>query len=176
MEGATKMKLQIHKVFNRCERVGDAMGWAGAYIMLTLIVFVFFSVVMRYIVNKPLEFSDEIAGYLQVSVVFIGLAYALKEGAHINTEVFVRWLPKAVREKLNLPIHIFGSAFTLAFAYSMCRLVVKDFTTGAKSFTTLETPLWIPESVAAIGTVIFFLQMIIQLGKILTQDIFKEDL
>lgn len=50
--------------------------------LLSLLIFV--QVVMRYVFRAPLSWSDEVAVYCQIGLVYFGAAYAVRERAHIR--------------------------------------------------------------------------------------------
>ena len=65
---------------------------------------------MRYVVNKPLIWSEEIARYLFVWVAFIGASYGVREKAHIRMEIIFKSFPKRVQKYLQLFIYAISIA------------------------------------------------------------------
>ena len=63
----------------------------------TLVMFmasmVFFQVVMRYVFSMPTSWSDELAIYAMLWSVYISVAWAVRERAHIRVMNFVELFP-----------------------------------------------------------------------------------
>ncbi len=67
-------------------------------------------VLLRYFLNRPLQGVDEIAGFLQVLVVFWGCAYAFQQGGHIRVDLVTSHLPGPVRAWLRVVSLVLGLA------------------------------------------------------------------
>ena len=57
---------------------------------------VFFQVYMRYVFSLPTSWSDELAIYAMLWSVYISVAWAVRERAHIRVMNFVEMFPKKV--------------------------------------------------------------------------------
>ncbi len=68
---------------------------AAAVLMALLVVAVFISTVSRYVLNASVIWSEEIPILLQVWLTFIGGVIALRRGAHVSVDTFLRMLPPA---------------------------------------------------------------------------------
>lgn len=61
-----------------------------------MVVVIFFQVIFRYSLERPLAWSEEVARYLFVWATFLGASVAFYEGTHINVTYFTD-LPKNPR-------------------------------------------------------------------------------
>jgi TRAP-type C4-dicarboxylate transport system permease small subunit len=68
---------------------------AGILVMI-MASMVFFQVVMRYLFNMPTSWSDEIAIYAMLWSVYVSVAWAVRERAHIRVMNFVQLFPKKI--------------------------------------------------------------------------------
>ena len=68
---------------------------AGILVM-TMASMVFFQVVMRYLFSMPTSWSDEIAIYAMLWSVYVSVAWAVRERAHIRVMNFVQLFPKKI--------------------------------------------------------------------------------
>ena len=66
---------------------------AGVLVMI-MASMVFFQVVMRYLFSMPTSWSDEIAIYAMLWSVYVSVAWAVRERAHIRVMNFVQLFPK----------------------------------------------------------------------------------
>lgn len=68
---------------------------AGILVMI-MASLVFFQVVMRYLFSMPTSWSDELAIYAMLWSVYISVAWAVRERAHIRVMNFVQLFPKKI--------------------------------------------------------------------------------
>src|SRR5512140_3407959 len=86
-------------LFPRLQHVVEAI---AAVVLAIDVVVVFTSVIFRYFLHDPLEWSEEVARALMVTLVFIGAAGALGRSRHVGMD-FVRgvlpgtWQPYVIR-------------------------------------------------------------------------------
>ena len=83
-------------------------------VVLFLVVFlvVILQVFMRFVLNSPLVWSEELARYLFMWVSLIGWAFAARSGTHIRIAIIADNLPARVRKALD----IMNFLLTLVFA------------------------------------------------------------
>ena len=68
---------------------------AGILVMF-MASMVFFQVVMRYLFSMPTSWSDELAIYAMLWSVYVSVAWAVRERAHIRVMNFVQLFPKKI--------------------------------------------------------------------------------
>jgi TRAP-type C4-dicarboxylate transport system permease small subunit len=96
------------KFLNKLEESFIMAAFAIMGIVLALQIF------MRYVVNSPLIWSEEMARYIFVWGTFIGAGYGVRNKIHISMELLYIRLPK----KLRLVVTLFTNVLSiLVFAY-----------------------------------------------------------
>jgi TRAP-type C4-dicarboxylate transport system permease small subunit len=161
---------QIHDkprfgITSTIEKLSGALGVAASYAVMVLIGFLTANVIMRYVFRKPFWFTEEVTGYLLIFIIFIGMAYTMKAGAHVVTDVFVRHIPPNVREALKIPRNILGLIFAVFFTISALILMIKNYMRGTIVFGSLGVPDWIPNIIFFIGGIFFLFEMIAILSR-----------
>ncbi|MFA5028472.1 MAG: TRAP transporter small permease, partial [Candidatus Methylomirabilota bacterium] len=73
--------------------VGGVLG-AGMGVMTGV---VFTSVIFRYLLNRPLAWSEELASLLFAWITFVGAFVGFRTGTHIAIDTLVVFLPDGVR-------------------------------------------------------------------------------
>lgn len=73
---------------------------SGIALALDVIV-VFVSVICRYALHSPLDWAEEVAQALMITLVFSGAATAMARGRHMGVELFQAALPETVRTWLQ---------------------------------------------------------------------------
>lgn len=135
-------------------RVGIGLAAIALLASLALIVY---SVVMRYGLNQPIAWVDELVGYLLVACVMLASADALLHGEHIAVDVVTERL-SARGKRLTL------LAGLLAVLVSAALLAVEGYDmvafarmVGLLSNGYLAVPMWIPQALVPIGAVLLLL-------------------
>ncbi len=137
-------------------------GWiAGLFLVATLVI-ILFNIFGRHF-GYYLRGADAYAGYSIAAVAFFALASALKNGDHIRVTLVVRRLkgrPRKILEGWCLGAAAFLSGYFTFFAWKMVWFSYRfdDISQGQDA-----TPLWIPQSVMALGMSAFFLAFLEEL-------------
>ena len=138
-----------------------ALGVAIAAVAILLsLALIGYSVVMRYFVNDPVPWVDELVGYLLVVSVMLGAGEALRRGEHISVDIVTERLgPRSKRIA-----QLFGVA---AVALTAAILVWEGWATvafsrmaGVISNGYLATPMWLPQLAVPVGSAILLLTAI----------------
>ena len=107
------MKNGIISFFNL---VHIALVYVAKLMMVAMVLIIFVNVVLRYVFNSGLMWSEEVALLLAVWFIFIAMSLGVKQNLHINISLFPesrqpRWLRKA--------LGVLKSAAVLAVAITM---------------------------------------------------------
>ena len=100
------MKKVLHFLNNYLEEV------LCVALMSTMTVIIFVQVIMRYVAHNSLSWSEELARYCFIWLIYIGVAYGCKLMKHIKIDAALQLFPKKVRPY----IVILGEFFVLMFA------------------------------------------------------------
>jgi TRAP-type transport system small permease protein len=97
------------------ERLCRAIDLAVAAALAVMVVLVFGNVVLRYVFNSGIAVSEEISRWLFVWLCFLGAVVALKEGAHLGTDMLVSRLPVAGKKVCMVAGHVLMLYMTWLF-------------------------------------------------------------
>lgn len=89
-----------------------ALGALGAACIAAMAVLTVLAVVTRYAVGAPFAFTEDLAGLMLVSAVFLGMPYALATHAHIRVNIAY----DRTRGWLRRCLFVLGQLVFLAFA------------------------------------------------------------
>ncbi len=73
----------------------------GALALLADVIVVFASVIWRYALHSPLDWAEEVASALMITLVFCGVATSTGRGKHIGVDLFLGWLPPHARDYVS---------------------------------------------------------------------------
>lgn len=88
-------------------KIIDALGNFCSILMLLMIANVFYDVIMRYFFNDVSIGMQELEWHLFAAMFMFGIAYTLKEDAHVRVDIFY----DVMSAKKKAIINIFGSVF-----------------------------------------------------------------
>jgi TRAP-type C4-dicarboxylate transport system permease small subunit len=102
---------------------------------------VFYQVFTRYVLGDPAGWTEEIARYFLVAVVFIGAAMSVRRNNHIQVDYFYRLMPRALARFLSTAVDIVRSAF-LGYATWLCWLLIQRI--GSSRMAIVDLPMgWV---------------------------------
>jgi TRAP-type C4-dicarboxylate transport system permease small subunit len=102
------------------------------WIMTTLVFLQFFT---RYVLNDSFAWTEELAVYCLIAVVFIGSAMCVRRSRHIQVNILYRYLPRAPGRVLSTFVDIARTAF---FAYVALLVARFALAVSNEPMTTIE--------------------------------------
>ena len=111
--------------------VGGVLG-AGMGVMTGV---VFTSVIFRYLLNRPLAWSEELASLLFAWITFVGAFVGFRTGTHIAIDTLVVFLPDGVRRGIARMVDLVVLLILGLFVWQGVRLTL---TTWGLEFPALE--------------------------------------
>jgi len=135
---------------------------AGLSILLATAL-VFCAVLMRYVLNQPIQWSDITAIILIIWGVFFTSSTLIAEDGHIRADILVERLPWSVRRWVDLVGCNVMLIFTGAMAVYGIDFVLETRDTGLVTFAVGGMPAWIPPIILPLG---MFLMSVRLVGRI----------
>ena len=87
-------------------------------ISVVMIAVTLAQVVFRYVIEAPLPWSEELARYCFVWIVFLGGAVGLSRGIHLGVDLFVNMLPEPLQRGLDALTSVLIAAFAVTVIYA----------------------------------------------------------
>ena len=142
------------KALDTLRRINDGMAVAAGLLLLTSVVVTVYDVIARPF-HMSLGGTDELSGYAMAISTSWGMGYALTHLAHVRIDLLrsrCRTMGQALFDLVAI-LSLTGTA--LVIAYRVWPVLSKSIQNGSTANTTLETPLWIPQSLWMAGWVWF---------------------
>lgn len=130
--------------------------------MVLILLFVMTQMVSR-VVGVVAPGVDDFAAYCVVAVIFLGLAPALKSGAHIRVLLVLNALPVRAAWICDIFCHVVALGLTLYFSYWAINFAYDSYAFNDVATGMIKTPMWIPQSAMGIGLVVFLIALIDEL-------------
>jgi TRAP-type C4-dicarboxylate transport system permease small subunit len=134
-------------------------GYLAGVATFLILVLVCVEVVAR-LFGTSIMVADEFAGYLNAAIIFLGLGYALKEGAFIRVEIVYDRMKGKWLAAVQWIIVLSSLAFAAILTYFMASHTQYAIEQDIRAVSLLQTPEWIPMIVVSIGCAILVLQLV----------------
>ena len=122
--------------------------WIALGIFWLLGLTVLYQFVTRYVLNDSAAWTEEIARYLLVGVVFVGAAIGVVKNNHIQVDFFYRHMPRAMGRVLSMAVDVLRTAFFVAAVVMTVQMMLKI---GSSSMTIVDLPMNVVYSVCLFG-------------------------
>ena len=140
---------------------------AGCFVVITLVLVIValitYDVAMRYFFNEPQLFVDELASFLEVVVIFGGLAHTFRTGGHVRVDLVTAHLPGRARAWLRLAGLALGIMFLAVVIWPTVESSLTAYRYGRVSAVMLY-PLWPTMLIIPLGLALLGLVMIVALA------------
>jgi TRAP-type transport system small permease protein len=115
--------------------------WLTFALFWMMAVIVFYQVYTRYVLSDSAGWTEEIARYFLVAVVFIGASMSVRRNNHIQVDYFYRLMPRALGRVLSTMVDVVRCVF-LGYATWLTWLLLQRI--GAQRMAVVELPVgWV---------------------------------
>lgn len=84
-----------------CQKLNKIIKVIANAILIIMVVTIFSQVIMRYLFENPLMWSEELSRYLYAWFCFLGVSIATFDKSHLKVTFFVERLPKIIQYYLE---------------------------------------------------------------------------
>lgn len=109
---------------------------------LVMLVVILMNVVMRYVLKIPNMWGEELARYLMVCGVYLGVACGCRARAHVAMDLVVQKVPKSVQKIMKPIIQLIVVAVYAMLLYYTVVMTIKTRATGQIS-PAMNLKMWI---------------------------------
>lgn len=142
--------------------------WASAALLIYATGHMLFEIFLRYFFNQSTHIVGEFVGYAVGGMTFLALAYSEEQKGLIRVNILSASLCPALRKVLDTAClaMVFGMMGFLT--YYVGRIVIRDYERGRLSIGLSEIPTWIPQSILLFGLVMFLIQLLASMLRIVS--------
>lgn len=148
------------------KRIIDRYNKAEEYLLVGSLVLtvalVFIQVVMRYVFNNSLSWSEELTRFIFIWQIWLGVSVGLREKKHIRVELLQSFLKPRVLLVMDILASTIWMASCVYLTYSGFDLVERLMQRNSLS-TALLIPLWTVYAALPVSSAIVVIRQIIHL-------------
>jgi TRAP-type C4-dicarboxylate transport system permease small subunit len=112
---------------------------------------VFYQFITRYVMNDSAAWTEEVARYMLIAVVFIGAAVGVAKNNQIQVDFFYRHMPAAMGRWISRAVDVLRTAFFVAAVIMTVQMMLKIGNTTR--MTIVDAPMNIVYGLCLFGFV-----------------------
>ena len=140
--------------------------WISGSLMAFALMLSFYSVVARYVLHLPLDWSDEISAYAVIWCTFFGISALIKTDQHVRVDLLTGRFSEKRQNILNLFHTLLGLGFVLVVAWGGYLMVKKAHATLITSESHLKFPMYLPFLIMPLGGLLLSFRMVERLVRV----------
>jgi TRAP-type C4-dicarboxylate transport system permease small subunit len=134
------------------QRISRVFAWAGGAIILFGCSFLItIDVITRFFFKRGMVESFEMSGYALAACIGLGLAFTVTSKTNIRVDILLEILPLPLRRFCDLLASLSLAVIALALAWYAYGTLAQSMAMNAKSISTLQVPMALPQSIWWIG-------------------------
>lgn len=136
MAAKGRSRFMLRKILHHSEKFEEVV---SVVLFSILVILCFMQVLFRFAINFSLAWTEELANYDFILLVYISCSLCIVKGAHVRVEIidlFIRGLPKYL---LNQSIDVIWTAFTFLVGWYSVE-IAKDAILIGKTTPALDWP------------------------------------
>jgi TRAP-type C4-dicarboxylate transport system permease small subunit len=122
-----------------------------------MVVVVFTQVIFRFFIQQPLSWSEEVARYVFVGIIWMGAATVVKDNGHPGMDLLTRSLPVAWQRAIHILVNLLVAATLVTVVVTGFRLVAANMSQPSPA---MELPMGIPYAAIPIAAAIMLLNLL----------------
>ena len=89
--------------------------WLACFFMAAIVIITILAVAMRYIINRPLPWVEELTVALLIWAIMIGAASAMKARMHISIDAFTSLFSPHIQRRIHIFNDLLAAAVLIVF-------------------------------------------------------------
>ena len=126
-----------------------------ALMSIIIVLQVFF----RYVLNNSLSWSEELARYLFIWMIYVGISYGVKLDKHICVDAVYTFMPKGIKRGYALVAYVLFLIFAVAIIYYGILVVGMQITSGQVS-PAMGLPMQYVYAAPVVGMVLTVVRLV----------------
>lgn len=157
----------VGRVLAAVDRLSDWGAWASVACIAGILALIVGEVAARNLFNRSIDVAWEFSAFLMGAAFMLGAAYSLRTGAQIRVMVLLDHVPAPVRQAIDVTATICCIAVAGYLTCALGQLTWLSWVRDSHSDKASELPLWVAQLPLALGALLFTLQSVARLLRLL---------
>jgi len=141
--------------------------WIVMLMLAAMTGLTFVQVVLRYVFNSGFTWALELTTVFFAVMIFVGVSYGVRVGAHIGVDALVRLMPPGLRRGVSIVVVLLCLLYSGIVIYGAYEYVSKMKMVGVE-LEDLPIPVWVVRSVLPLGYALMAFRFLQVLWKLIT--------
>jgi TRAP-type transport system small permease protein len=125
--------------------------------LAAMVVVVFTQVIFRFIIQQPISWSEEVARYVFVGIIWMGAAVLVKDDGHPGMDLLTRSLPSSWRRAIRILVNLLVAATLGTVVVTGGQLMYANMSQPSPA---MELPMGIPYAAIPLSAAIMLLNLV----------------
>lgn len=126
---------------------------AGIVAVLALLVIVNIEVIGRSVFDEATIWVTEVSSYLVVAITFLSAAYTVFKESNIRVDLLLNRFGETTQRELQIALNWLSAFIVLVVLWKFSAFWQENFRADIRSWSLLNTPVWIPQLSVLIGLI-----------------------
>lgn len=149
------------KILDRLEE------WIVILMLTAMTLLTFIQVVLRYVFNSGFTWALEMTTIFFAAMIFVGISYGVRVGAHIGVDAIVSRLPPPIRRTTSIVVVLLCLVYAGIILYGSFGYVSKMYSVHVE-MEDLPIEVWMVRSILPLGYVLLTFRFIQVLWSLIT--------
>jgi len=143
--------------------IHQLMATIAAALVLFMMLAISYSVLTRYLFNRPIAWVVEISSYLMLYITFLGTAWLLRRNGHVEIDLFTSHLSPRRKALLKSITSIGGGLVGFILTWKGSVVTIDYFERGVTVMGILNTPQFLLMAIIPIGGFLLLVEFILRI-------------
>ena len=157
----------VGRMLDGIDRLSDLGAWAAVACIAGILALIVGEVAARNLLNTSIDVAWEFSAFLMGAAFMLGAAYSLRTGAQIRVMVVLDHVPPRVRRGIDMAATVCCFAVAGYLTCALGQLTWLSWVRDSHSDKASELPLWVAQLPLAVGALLFALQSLARLFRLL---------
>jgi TRAP-type transport system small permease protein len=125
--------------------------------LAAMVVVVFTQVVFRFLIQQPISWSEEVARYVFVGIIWMGAAVLVREDGHPGMDLLTRSLPSSWQTAIRVLVNLLVAATLGAIVVTGFQLMYANMSQPSPA---MELPMGVPYAAIPLAATIMLLNLL----------------
>ncbi len=138
----------------------DVLAYVSGVVLVFIMLAVTTDVSSRKLLGAPIQWVDDLSGYLMLFIGFLGCAWLLKKEGHVSVDVVIQRLSPKTQAGFHTIISLIVAAMCLVMTYAGVRTTLSVYRRGVFTVAFLEVHLYLLVWVVPLGFALLAIQFL----------------
>jgi TRAP-type C4-dicarboxylate transport system permease small subunit len=153
-------KGKLHRFL---DLLNSVMAGIAATMMIFMMLAICYSVITRYLFNRPIAWIVEISSYLMLYITFLGTAWLLRREGHVEIDLFTGQLSPKQRATLRSVTSVGGAAVGFVLTWKGVLITIDYLRRGVMAMDILNTPQYLLMAIIPVGGFLLMIEFILRI-------------